>query len=61
MISIDAEAVKVVTVGSLTVFPSESSPSSETSDASSVNPGLLAVTETTFDKLPLSTSACLTT
>ena len=45
-----------VTVGSLLVFPSVSSPSSLTSLTSFVFPGLLPITVTVFWILPLETS-----
>ena len=43
-----------VTVGSLSVLPSESSPSSEISNTSLTRPGLLATAETVLDTPPVS-------
>ena len=46
-----------VTVGSLSVLPSVSSPSSEISNISLTRPGLLATAETVLDTPPVS-KAC---
>ena len=50
----DSGASVKVTVGSLSVLPSVSSPSSEMSNTSFVIPGLLATTVTVFDTPPVS-------
>ena len=59
--SSDGDPVTVVTVGSLTVLPSVSSPSSPISVTSFVLPGLLAVADAALDTPPASTAACSTT
>ena len=50
-----------VTVGSLSVLPSVSSPSSEISNTSLTSPGLLATAETVFDTPPVSKACWLMT
>ena len=55
--SSDGEPVTVVTVGSFTVLPSVSSPSSPISVTSFVLPGLLAVADAALDTPPASTAA----
>ena len=56
--SSDGDPVTVVTVGSFTVLPSVSSPSSPISVTSFVFPGLEAVAEPVLDIPPASTAAC---
>ena len=51
--------VILVIVGSFTVFPSVSSPSSLMSNISFVLPGLLATTVTVFDTPPASIACCV--
>ena len=50
--------VILVIVGSFSVFPSVSSPSSLMSKISFVFPGLLAITVTVFDTPPASIACC---
>ena len=56
--SIDGLAEVVIIVGSSTVFPSVSFPSSLISVISFVFPGLLAVASTVFEINPVSSAAC---
>ena len=57
--SIDESVVVKITVGSLVVLPSLSSPSSLTSDTSLLLPGLLPVAVTIFLTLPVFPAAWL--
>ena len=58
VISIEGVLTILFIVGSFSVFPSVSSPSSEISLTSLVFPGLEAVAVTVFETPPASTAAC---
>ena len=57
-ISIDASEIVITMVGSFSVLPSVSSPSSLMSVTSFVLPGLLAVAETVLMILPVFAASC---